>query len=67
MHQEALTLLPNKNDLVTSEVLKKANYVKAVLKEVFRLHPISVGIGRILQTDVVLSGYKIPKGVSIFY
>ena len=67
LHQEASLLLPNKNDIITAEVLENAKYVKAVLKETLRLNPISVGIGRILQTDVVLSGYNVPKGVSDNY
>ena len=57
--------MENKNDEITTEMLKKATYTKAVLKETFRLNPISVGIGRILQCDTVLSGYQVPKGVSI--
>jgi hypothetical protein len=39
--------------------------MKAVLKESLRLNPISVGIGRILAQDAVLSGYHVPKGVSM--
>lgn len=45
-------------------VLRRASYTKAVIKESLRLNPISVGVGRILQTDVVLNGYQVPKGVS---
>lgn len=51
---------------ITAETLKNATYTKAVIKETFRLNPISVGIGRILQTDVVLSGYRVPKEVIYF-
>jgi ecdysteroid 22-hydroxylase len=51
---------------ITAETLKNATYTKAVIKETFRLNPISVGIGRILQTDVVLSGYGVPEGVIYF-
>jgi hypothetical protein len=39
--------------------------LKAVLKESFRLNPISVGIGRILAQDAIFSGYHVPKGVSM--
>lgn len=65
LYEEVSRLLPNKNDDITCDILKQANYAKLVLKETLRLNPISVGVGRILQTDVVLNGYKIPKGVSI--
>ncbi|XP_023301139.2 cytochrome P450 302a1, mitochondrial [Lucilia cuprina] len=36
-------------------------YTRAVLKEVFRLNPISVGVGRILNRDLILGGYHVPK------
>ncbi|KAG5306600.1 CP302 protein, partial [Acromyrmex insinuator] len=58
---EAATLLTDPMSPITAEILRNATYTKAVLKETFRLNPLSVGIGRILQTDVVLSGYHIPK------
>lgn len=59
-----MKLLPCHNQPVTADVLRKALYTKAVIKEGLRLNPISIGVGRILQTDVIISGYQIPKGVS---
>lgn len=41
-------------------------YSKAVLKETFRLNPVSVGVGRITNTDLILNGYNVPKGVISF-
>lgn len=32
-----------------------------MLKETFRLNPISIGVGRILNKDTILSGYMVPK------
>ena len=64
LHMETLKLLPNKTDPITPDILKKALYTKAVIKETLRLHPVSVGVARLVQEDMVLSGYKIPKGVS---
>lgn len=60
-----MQLLPHHNQPITAEVLRNASYTKAVIKESLRLNPISVGIGRILQTDVIISGYQVPKGVSL--
>lgn len=58
-----MRILPSKKSLVTDDVLREATYAKAVLKESFRLRPISVGIGRVLDSDVEFSGYDVPKGV----
>lgn len=66
LHAEACKLLINENDLITADTLREATYTKAVIKETFRLNPISIGVGRILQEDIVLSGYQVRKGVSIF-
>ena len=59
---EATQFLTN-HEPITADVLRSASYTKAVIKESLRLNPISVGIGRILQTDTILNGYQVPKGV----
>lgn len=61
-----MTLLKDHTSPITAETLRNATYTKAVIKETLRMNPISVGIGRILQNDVILSGYLIPRKV-IFY
>lgn len=61
LFEEARKLLPNENSPVTEEVLNEAFYARAVLKELFRLRPISVGIGRVLNESAVFSGYEVPK------
>lgn len=66
LHEEAARLIVNESDPITAETLKHAVYTKAVIKETFRLNPAAVGIGRLLQVDVVLNGYIVPKGVSTF-
>ena len=43
--------------------LRTAKFAKNVLKESLRLHPISIGTGRIAVQDCVMSGYHVPKGV----
>ncbi|XP_076632594.1 cytochrome P450 302a1, mitochondrial [Colletes latitarsis] len=65
LRSEAMQLLPRHDQPVTADILRNAMYTKAVIKESLRLNPISVGVGRILQTDVVISGYKIPKGTVV--
>lgn len=63
LYKESCALLPNKNSSVTKNTLANCPYARAALKESFRLNPISVGVGRILDTDAAFSGYEVPKGV----
>lgn len=64
LYEESCQLLAKPSCAVTASVLAKAQYTKAVLKETFRMNPVSIGIGRILAQDTILSGYHVPKGVS---
>lgn len=64
MHEEAKKVLPNENDEITTQMMNnEIPYTRAVLKENFRLNPISIGIGRILNHDTIFSGYLVPKNV----
>ncbi|CAH1104790.1 unnamed protein product [Psylliodes chrysocephalus] len=65
IYEESLKMLPVKDGDVTDDMLKEAYYIKAVLKESLRLRPVSVGVGRILQSDTQFSGYYIPAGTTI--
>ena len=65
LYEESCQLLAKPSCAVTTSVLAKAQYTKAVLKETFRMNPVSVGVGRILAQDTILSGYHVPKGVSV--
>jgi ecdysteroid 25-hydroxylase CYP302A1 len=68
MHQEALRVLPSDESRVTTAIMNsEIPYTRAVLKETFRLNPISIGVGRILNQDTVLGGYLVPKNVSVVY
>lgn len=66
LFEESKIVMPNVNGSVTEEALRTGiTYTRAVLKESFRLNPISVGFGRILNKELVLSGYHVPAGVSL--
>lgn len=55
LFEEILKLLPDPNGEITTTMLNsQIPYTKAVLKETFRLNPVSIGVGRILNKDVVL-------------
>ncbi|XP_057367927.1 cytochrome P450 302a1, mitochondrial-like [Daphnia carinata] len=61
IYLEVKQLLPKSNSVVTSDVLAQLKYLKAAVKESFRLNPISIGVGRILPEDSSFSGYHCPK------
>lgn len=65
LRKELKKYMPNKNSPATKEMLREATYLKAVIKETTRLSPVSVGTLRTSVKDVVLSGYQVPKGVSL--
>ncbi|XP_055893680.1 probable cytochrome P450 12a5, mitochondrial [Biomphalaria glabrata] len=66
LRQEIIRVLGH-DTLVTAEALSKMPYLKACIKESFRLiFPTTLGPTRILNTEVVLSGYRIPAGIPIF-
>ncbi|KAG5677094.1 hypothetical protein PVAND_006877 [Polypedilum vanderplanki] len=66
MHEEAIKVLPSNESEITTPIMNnEIPYTRAVLKEVFRLNPISIGVGRISNQDMVLGGYLIPKNTRI--
>ncbi|RDD38261.1 Cytochrome P450 10 [Trichoplax sp. H2] len=42
------------------DLFQKMPYLRACLQETLRIHPISVALPRIINEDLVLSGYKVP-------
>jgi len=64
LYQEVENVLGKDGDVTTSS-LSKLPYVKACLKESMRLTPVTVSNARILEQDVVLSGYNVPAGTWI--
>ncbi|KAL0368015.1 UNVERIFIED_CONTAM: Phenylalanine N-monooxygenase CYP79D16 [Sesamum calycinum] len=52
-----------RNRLVDESDLHKLNYVKACVKEAFRLHPVApFNVPRVSTEDTIVGGYFIPKG-----
>lgn len=64
VYQEVNRFVPNSTSPVTQDILAELKYLKAAVKESFRLNPISIGVGRILPEDSSFSGYHCPKNVS---
>lgn len=65
LYQEVLSVV-GQDENVTSQSLAKLSYLKACVKESMRLNPIVAALGRILDQDIVLSGYNVPAQVSRF-
>lgn len=62
--EEVFRLLPEINSPMSKDVLENSPYFRATLKESLRVTPLVVGTMRAAGQDLVISGYKIPKGVS---
>ncbi|XP_054265135.1 probable cytochrome P450 301a1, mitochondrial [Macrosteles quadrilineatus] len=67
LYQELVTVLPTADTPLTTANLDKMNYLKAFIKEVFRMYSTVIGNGRTLQTDMTICGYRIPKGVQLVF
>ncbi|CAH1794752.1 unnamed protein product [Owenia fusiformis] len=65
LYQEIKDVVGDGGD-VTADQLDKMHYLKACIKESFRLNfPIEGGTRRILEESLELGGYKVPKGTLI--
>lgn len=47
------------------EVIQKTPYLRACLKEVFRLNPLAPLLSHKTQSDLILSGYEVPRGTLV--
>lgn len=65
LREEIKKILPNKDDQLTSELLKSAPYLRAVIKESLRIYTPSSGNSRRTNKDLVLAGYHVPKGTEV--
>ena len=65
LRKEILQVLPSKDSEFTEESLKNMPYLKSCIKEALRYYPTVDRYIRRLANDVILSGYRIPKGTRI--
>ncbi|CAN7992527.1 unnamed protein product [Ixodes pacificus] len=65
VHHELDEILGRDTDQeITTDDLGRMKYLECCLKEGLRLYPSFPYIGRVLDYDLEIDGYKIPKGVS---
>lgn len=60
LQKELRAVLPKKDSPIDLNTLRELPYLKACIKESFRFTPTTPNLARILDTDIVLSGYNIP-------
>ena len=49
------------NETIDNKVIQRVPYLRACLKEVFRFHPLVPLLTRTTQSDLILSGYDVPR------
>lgn len=67
LREELKRVLPEANSELSIQRLDQMHYLKAFIKEVFRMYSTVIGNGRTLQEDTVICGYRIPKGVQAVF
>lgn len=65
LREEVNQILPTVNSRLTEDSLQNIPYLRACLKESLRLNPVTAGNLRALGQDLVLSGYRVPKGSDV--
>ncbi|XP_030378208.1 cytochrome P450 12b1, mitochondrial [Scaptodrosophila lebanonensis] len=65
LRRELNEILPNPNNALTNENTKNMPYLRACIKEGLRITSITPGNFRITTKDLVLSGYRVPRGTGV--
>ena len=67
LRKEVMKILPEKTSKLDVKSFNSVPYLRAVIKESLRLKPLIIGNVRATTSDIVLQGYRIPKGVRTFF
>ncbi|CAG0891336.1 unnamed protein product [Darwinula stevensoni] len=65
LRREVHENFPSSDVPITAEIINRMTYLKACVKETFRLFPIGTEVSRITQKDLVLAGYQIPANTHV--
>ena len=66
LFEEIKSVLNSNDEQITAQHLNKMNYLKACIKESFRLNSTIPCLVRILPEEIILNNYRIPKNTTIF-
>ncbi|XP_033218549.1 probable cytochrome P450 301a1, mitochondrial isoform X2 [Belonocnema kinseyi] len=67
IYRELVEIFPDPSVPLTSKHLDQVVYMKAFIREVFRMYSTVIGNGRTMQYDSVICGYKVPKGTQVVF
>ncbi|XP_037910565.1 probable cytochrome P450 12a4, mitochondrial [Hermetia illucens] len=65
LRNELRKILPEKSSPLTPQNMTNLPYLRACIKEALRIHPVVNGNFREAGKDLILKGYRIPKGTGI--
>lgn len=65
LREELRTILPHKDSRLTADNMRNMPYLRACIKEGLRMFPPTAGNFRASGRDIVLQGYRVPKGVDV--
>ncbi|KAH8307118.1 hypothetical protein KR044_005160, partial [Drosophila immigrans] len=65
LHEELKGILSDPSDPLTAENTKNMPYLRACIKEGLRITSITPGNFRVTTRDLVLSGYRVPRGTGV--
>ncbi len=65
LREEILKVLPEKSSTLTPESMQNLPYLRAVIKETFRMRPVVGGNATRLRNKTVMCGYEVPADVYV--
>ena len=65
LREEIGLLLDETDGQFNEKHLNSIPFLKACVKETMRLQPVSIGIGRVTDKELVLRGYRVPEGTMV--
>ncbi|KAH8310566.1 hypothetical protein KR044_001967, partial [Drosophila immigrans] len=65
LREEVLRILPEKDSDFTEAFFNNMPYLRACIKESLRFFPLIPGNTRVIKSDIMLNGYRIPKETAV--